>query len=478
VFAVHPDTARDLSTRTALAACAAAVLVGAALRAPGLASDLWLDEIWPWWISQRLTSALDVFTSIHHSANHHALMLWFYAVGDAPAWLLRLPSFLGGCAGVALAARLAWRRGRLEAVLAAWLYALCFGLVFYSSEGRGYAAMLACVLAAQWALESAFERPRAKAFVGFGAALAIALIFQPIAIFYWAGAAAQSLWVWRRARWPHLVRRLLALHALPAAVLTLLWIVDLRAMIVGSGDPVYPRRLTADVLSAFGFLAKPSLLWPYIAIALAVVARGLALRWRSRDGFWLGAPLAIFVAPAAVILATRPEVIAVRYFVIGIAFALLLAADAAADAWRARGWRRAAAVFLLAGFAVGNAVQLVQFAQFGRGGYRATVHAIAEQAPGARSLVGGDHDFRTGQVVAYYARELPPGTQVVYVPRDRWPAGGPEWWISHSAWTPRVTPQRIVVARRGYRLFAAYPHAGFSGFYWALYRKEPAPAAP
>jgi hypothetical protein len=119
-------------------------------------------------------------------------------------------------------------------------------------------------------------------------------------------------------------------------------------------------------------------------------------------------------------------------------------------------------------------VQLVDFARAGRGGYRAAVHAIAEQAPAARSTVGGDHDFRTGQVVAYYARELPADTQVVYVPRERWPAGGPEWWISHSAWTPKVTPPRVVIARCGYRLFAAYPHAGFSGFYWALYRKEAA----
>ena len=474
---MQADTARDLSSRIALAACAAAVLVGAALRAPGLASDLWLDEIWPWWISQRLTSALDVFTSIHHSANQHATMLWFYAVGDAPAWLLRLPAYVGGVASIALAARLAWRRGRLEAALAAWLFALCFGPIFFASEARGYAPVVACVLAAQCALEAALERPRAAAALGFGLAVVTGLLFHLVILFYWAGAAAQSLWAWRRAPWPVRVRRLAALHALPAVALGLLYAVDLRLMVVGSGDPVFPRRLAADVLAAVGFPAVPAQFWPYALFAAAVIAGGLALRLRDRDAFWLCALVTIFVAPAAVLTLLQPDVIAVRYFLIGIAFALLLCADVAAAAWRAGGARRALAWLALSAFVAGNTQQLLRFAQYGRGGYRAAVHAMAAQSNGAPVSVGGDHDFRTSQVVAYYARELPPATPVVYLPVARWPAGGPDWWIRQAPWQPRQVAPRVVVRGTAYRLVAEYPHGGFAGLYWALYRKEPAPGA-
>ena len=76
--------------RLALALCALALCVGAALRALGLASDLWLDEIWTWASVRALPDAASVFT-LHDSNNHYLNTLWFYAAGDtASGWWLRL----------------------------------------------------------------------------------------------------------------------------------------------------------------------------------------------------------------------------------------------------------------------------------------------------------------------------------------------------------------------------------------------------
>ena len=59
------------------------VALAALLRLPGLATDLWLDEIWTLaMIDQRTTAVFDVFTNIRHSNNHHLNTLYFYLLGD------------------------------------------------------------------------------------------------------------------------------------------------------------------------------------------------------------------------------------------------------------------------------------------------------------------------------------------------------------------------------------------------------------
>ncbi|MDP7298828.1 MAG: hypothetical protein QF642_05650, partial [Myxococcota bacterium] len=158
-----------MSPRTAWLAILGAVGVGIALRVVGLSSDFWLDEIWTWRIATRVDSVLDVFTRIHHSNNHHLNTLPFYWIGDTPDWwLYRLPALGLGSASVALAAAVAWRRGRLEAVLAAWLTAGCFALIHFSSEARGSGPTVAFALASLWLLERDLERPRAWSAVAFG----------------------------------------------------------------------------------------------------------------------------------------------------------------------------------------------------------------------------------------------------------------------------------------------------------------------
>jgi len=84
---------------------AAAVALGAVLRAIPCWNDFWLDEIWTYFSVQSLTSPLAVFSAIHHSNNHHLNTLIFYWIGDTPHWAAyRIPSLVSGTATVALAA--------------------------------------------------------------------------------------------------------------------------------------------------------------------------------------------------------------------------------------------------------------------------------------------------------------------------------------------------------------------------------------
>ena len=467
------DARADLSPRTALAGCALALLVGGALRVPGLATDLWLDEIWTWARVQELHSPLGVFTSLHDSNNHYLNSLWIYAIGDAPGWLWRLPAWIAGTATLALGAALGWRRGRLEAVLAAWLLALSFALVHFSSEARGYAPLVAFTLAAQLALERDLEAPTPRRAALFASCVVAGFLSQLVFLFYWLGAIAQTLWHWRKLAKRALALRLASRHGPPLAALALLYAVDLRALVLGRGDPTdVPLLVAQGVGWTLGLPILRGLAPPDAALALALVVAGLASRARRGDDSWIGFALTIAL-PLAVFAGLHPQMIPFRYFLIGSALALLLCADLAAAGLRAGGWRRAVAATSVLLFALGNASHWRAFTQLGRGGFRACVETMARETTGDVIAVASDHDFRNRLVLAYYARELPPGKRLVYVPHDRWSAARPEWLIRHAPARPANPPQRLGAAGGTYRLFAEWDHAAISGFYWALYRRDP-----
>lgn len=89
------------------------VVVGAILRLVPAWGDFWLDEVWTWVSVRQLESALDVFTSIHHSNNNHLNSLLIYWLGDQTHWIVyRLPSLVAGVIAVPLAAVVAGRQGR------------------------------------------------------------------------------------------------------------------------------------------------------------------------------------------------------------------------------------------------------------------------------------------------------------------------------------------------------------------------------
>jgi hypothetical protein len=420
-----------------------------------------------------LQSPLGVFTQLHDSNNHYLQSLWLYAVGDAPAWLLRLPSFLAGSATIAVAAALGWRRGRLEALLAAWLCALSFALVHFSSEARGYAGVVFFALCAQWILEADQPAPRRSRAALFGACVVAGFLAQLIFVFYWAAAAAWMLWRWRALPPRTLALRMLERHAPALLALALLYAVDLRALVVGGGDPTDVLLLVAQSVGwTLGLPIARALAVPDALLALALVAAGLTVRARRGDDSWI-ALAGTLALPIAVFAALRPQMIPFRYFLIGSAFALLLCAELAAAGLRAGGLRRAAAVIALLLFALGNAAHWRAFTEKGRGHFREALMTMAEATPGDVIAVASDHDFRNRLALQYYARELPAGKRLAYVPRSRFRMQAPEWLIRHAPSRPAQPAQRIAVDGTAYQLFAEYDHAAISGFYWAVYRKAP-----
>ena len=465
-----------MSRRAAWLAVVACVLVGAVVRALPCANDLWLDEIWTWRDALQLHSPLEVFTAIHHSNNHHLNTLFFYLLGDRSDWAVyRLPSLAAGIATIALAARIAARRGRLEAVLAAVLVAASFPLVHFSSEARGYALAVALALAALLALLRFLERGQGVDAAAFALCTSLGLLAQLVSAFAWAGALALTALRVARAPAPRAgaLHRAAWLHALPAATLLALWWVDLRHLRVGGGpEPGAAEVVARSVGFSLGLPVRAALAPVYAALALAIVALGVARLWRERDDLWVYFLVAIALAPAAVLGGLRPALVDLRYFLIGIALALVLLAWILAPWLRAGGSRRTAAAVALGVFLLGNAHAAARFLALGRGGYGAALRFMADASEGERIVVGSDHDFRNELVLRFYARTLPPGRRLDYRRHGAWPPGGPDWYVVHRSARPSQPAAEIDVPGAGrYALAAEFDHAAISGFYWAVYRR-------
>lgn len=465
------------SAGTALALCAAAALVGAAVRVVPAFGDFWLDEIWTYDSARRLRSATEVFTGIHHSNNNHLNTLLFFVLGERDGWLAyRVPSLVAGIASIPLAAALAWRWGRLEAVFAAVLFASCYALVHFSSEARGYAATVGFALAAAWLLEAELARPRRFLGALFGLCVVLGFLSHLVFLFFYAGALVASGW---RLLRDSATRRegavgLARLHALPLLCLAALWWVDLRWLVVGGGNPTDYAALLART-AGFSLGLPVSLAGALLGgLSFAVVlVLGLRLLHRADDDRWILYGVTIALAPAVVLGSLRPDVVAVRYFLVGLAFWLLLLAFLLGRLARAGAAGRLAALAVLAIFVVGNAGHIAAFVEHGRGGYREALLFMARETEGPRVSVASDHDFRNGMVLNFYRRVLPPDKTLVYHPRNRLPRGGAEWRVVHAPARPPRTPARISDgAGHGYALAAEFDHAAISGFYWAVYRRE------
>lgn len=126
-----------------------AMLVGAAvLRLTAAANGgLWLDEAWSATFAFEVGTPAGIWFNIGHDNNHHWNTLWLQLTGlGAPPVVSRLLSVATGVAAVPLAAAIAARWGRPQAMIAAALFAFSPILVTYGSEARGYAPMVLALL--------------------------------------------------------------------------------------------------------------------------------------------------------------------------------------------------------------------------------------------------------------------------------------------------------------------------------------------
>lgn len=470
-----------------------AVLLGVAalLRVSCSFGELWLDEVWTWEISHKLTWFGGLFYQLQEENNHYlnTLMVWW--LRDHAGMWYRLPAVGCGIAAVGMAWRLGGadsKLGTLTGWLAGGLTATSYLLVHYSSEARGYAyAVFFAALAFHQLqkleacrtggsdLTARVSRARRLASWLFPLACCGGFLSQPI---FLTCFGAMAVWVYLRLQrhgpaehvWPTLRRYFFP----PGLFFVVLYLVDLRHAVNGGGDQYPLWQVVMETLSLTG--GGPFAGWGAVVVAGLVAGafvHGLRVLARENDDRWVFHLLVVVVMPLGLLLVLRRAEVYPRYFLIAVFFLIQAVAVGLADLLRRGAVAWVLATVTLAAAMWGNGQHIGRLAELGRGGYLAVLESIPVQEPSSVIHLRSDHDFRHSLMLKYC---LPlakmQGKSVEYIPLEQVPPEGTAWLLTHSldvAWQP---PPTRTVGGIQYDLRVFRPYAGVSGWGLALYRRR------
>ncbi|MGY0486810.1 glycosyltransferase family 39 protein [Streptomyces sp. WG-D5] len=274
-------------TAPALAALAPALL-SLALGLWGLTRDgsMWRDESVTYQMAHR--DAAGIWRTIGridavHGA-YYGLMRLVFSAWEGGLVALRLPSVLATAVAAALLALLAARlSGPRAGLLAGTAFALTPIVQFYAQEGRSYALVCACVVAATYAFVRAVRGGGARWWSAYAGLLVVAVLLHEFAVLALV-AHGVSLWLadasYARAAWGRCVVVVL-LVVLPLAV-------------------VSARQSAAQL----GWLGRPGIVqWAVFAGGCLAGALLFRLAGGQRGEFSLAVvALPLHVVPSAVLL--------------------------------------------------------------------------------------------------------------------------------------------------------------------------------
>ncbi len=397
--------------------------------------DLWLDELWSLSLVAKIHSAGEVFWAIPHANNHYLNSLWMYWLGqNASPLAYRMPAVLMGAASVPAAGLAMRRSGRIASAVAMVLFCVCYVMVEYGSQARGYAGLilsgLLAVACAREIIAAGVGRSGMRVRWALGLCLGFGFVSQVIMPMFAVGLAlwfGQVAWNDRQGRWK-LVLGDLWRTFLPSALLMAPTAVCLVASAsrfdLGMRQPFVPSMYWyaySNLLSVeFGiyYLSPTLCLLTTLAVGIGLTA---SFRRTEHDRWFYVVFLAI--VPAIFFTAGLPNTDNMRYFLpLGIVFLLGLA-DLVEAAFRHQEQARFAALTGLAIFTVLNSIDLREHYRTGRGDYTGLVRAMGESGT---VRYGTNQSAATKAVLDYYGRKL--NLKVEAVPEGSW-CGTADWLI-------------------------------------------------
>ncbi|HXT68446.1 MAG TPA: hypothetical protein VN700_01725 [Vicinamibacterales bacterium] len=454
------------------------LIAAAAVRWPGLGTDLWLDELWARRMAIAMPSAFTTFT-LHHEVNHYLTTIWFYMTGpDASALIYRLPSFAAGVASVAVAGLIGRRRSAATAVFAMVLTASSYELIVFSSEARGYSIAVLCTLLSFLLLDLHFERPRRWTFGAYAFIASIGLLTQPVFATVLAAASAWSAVEWwcAKPRSAASAWRTGAPQLLPLTALAALYFGDLRHVVSGGGTGI-TSFFDAYVTGLAWSLGAPDPATFRVAVAIVaavVILAGAHVASVASKGaavFFIGA---IVIFPNVAIVLRGSEMVYTRHFLLGSVLTLVLLAYLLGWMWdmgRASRFSAGAAVLL---FITANGLHLQTFLERGRGKYQEAILFMADRTAGPVTIAA-DHDFRVGLELDYYLKRVLGSRPAAFIPEGAWPRGGPAWIVANADhYEAPALPHSVYEDAAGnqYELVRTVPTSPLTGLHWFLFRNR------
>jgi hypothetical protein len=454
-------------------------LIGAALRAPGMFTEFWLDEIWSWILAwEQARSAPDILLRVYSDNNHWLNTLFIRAMGREPWWGYRILSFACGVLLVPVVALIGKLYGGGVGVVASAMAAVCYLLVHYSSEARGYAPAtffaLVCFYLMQLPLRGGRRRWWYPVLFGIAAALGflshLTFLYVYVALVVWWFAARAH----RPLRWRAMARELVAWQIFPTSFLLSLYLVNVRhigQIGVGQERP-FTEGLKELAMWVLGAPRTPNFAFGVGAVGACLFCWGIIALCRRGARDWVFYCAAVVLLPAAALLFRPPEVFYPRYVEVSVPFLLLVLALGLCDLLLLfdKIWIRGLAGVLIASFAVGNGVWMARFYSAGRGHYREAMQYISAETPGPIVRVGTDQDFRNGLVLWFYGTHYPTSKPFRYAPDMGRQGTPPQWIIAHRFEGEPPPPEVTAVGNVVYRREKQFPSAGASGWTWWVYR--------
>ena len=455
----------------------AALVIGAALRLPGLWTDLQLDEVWSIENASAATSWLEILR-LKIDNNHHLTSLYMHALGpNAAAALYRVPAYVFGVATIPLAWLIGSRDSRTTAAIAAVLFATSAALVFYSSEARGYSAVVCLTLAAWYCLQRYAESPRPPYLIGFAVTSVLGVMSHQTFILFFLGAFVWcDAYLQRHGRLRDATRLTMRVFAIPTVGIGLFAIVALVGQEIGGGPPFEMPVVIAQTLSVVsGGTQSGAGLWFVAAVSGSALVAALWSAYRSRDDRVFLYITAGVIAPAIIVFLRRPPVLAPRYFLVPAAVLLMAVSSFLAKAIDHGGWRRVAGRALIAAHVIAG-VWFTFSPNASRGGYRAALTHIVEQSSGIATVASsnrfGGSEWRTGMMVRYYGRVIGADDRLRYMPSEQAAVEGARWVIDESLDDAPASQQIVDKSGRQYTIDHVYGAGPLSGIVWRVYRQQ------
>ena len=453
------------------------LVLGAALRLPGLWTDLQLDEVWSLQNAFAANSWFDLLR-LKIDNNHHLTSMYMYALGpNTAAVLYRLLAYISGVAVVALAWLVGSRDSPTTAVVTAVLFATSAAFVFYSSEARGYATAVCLMLVAWYCLRRYAESPRPRWLLGFAmSSIAGVMSHQTFVLFYlgafiWCDAHTQ-----KHHRLRDATRLTMRMFALPTVGIGVFAVIALAGQQIGGGFPFEVPVILAQTLALVaGGPQYGSGLWLVAAVVGGIMVAAVWSAYRLGDDRWFLYLAAGVIAPAIIMFLRRPPTLAPRYFLVPAAVLLLAVARFLALAIEHGGTRRALAGALIAAQFIAG-VWFTFSPNASRGGYRAALTRMVQLSAGITTVASSDRfggsDWRTDMMVRYYAIAIGERGRLRYVPPAEAAVEGADWIIDESP-DNAPAPASISDAKgREYTIDGTYPAGPLSGITWQVYRQR------
>lgn len=464
--------------------------------------EFWLDEVWTWEISQKLTWPGGLFYQLQEENNHYLNTLWIWLLGQNAWWgWYRLLPVLCGTISVGLAWQLAAPASTPKSstgspsILAPWIAAVLtassYLLIHYSSEARGYAY---AVLFSGW---SFLELPRAiedqlarresgaaarpgRSSIRFTLAACGGFLSQPVFLTCYGAMAIWALLRLRRTTDSSLALPVLWKTFFPSGIFfVVLYLIDLKYAANGGGDvyPLWQVILETLSLTGGGPGTMGTVAFVVSGLVLGAFAQGLRVMAQNRDDRWVFHLLVVIVTPLLLLIVLRRAEVYPRYFIISVFYLLQAVAIGLADLLHRNPMAQVVSVLSLLAAMVGNGQHYQRLAAQGRGGYVDLLQRMATEESTPVIRIWSDHDFRHGLMLKYWVPRADlhgKSVELLSFPAQGAPSGpAAPWLILHKLdpdWQPRESLKTPFGSE--YQLQLIRPYAGLSGWTLALYRKK------